>query len=193
VKEMKPQVRVLGIDDSPFKFSDSKSLVIGALVRLPGYLEAVMKTEVQIDGSDATDSLAQMISVSRYKEQIKAVMIDGIALAGFNVVDIESLHESTDIPVITVTRDKPAMDEIRSALKKHFDDWEERFELLSRIRLRKVTTAHNPLYASGIGLGWDDISQLVKSSTVRGVVPEPVRIAHLISAAMVRGESRGRA
>lgn len=193
MKEMKPQVRVLGIDDSPFKFSDSKSLVIGALVRLPGYLEAVMKTEVQIDGSDATDSLAQMISVSRYKEQIKAVMIDGIALAGFNVVDIESLHESTDIPVITVTRDKPAMDEIRSALKKHFDDWEERFELLSRIRLRKVTTAHNPLYASGIGLGWDDISQLVKSSTVRGVVPEPVRIAHLISAAMVRGESRGRA
>ncbi|HIH01160.1 TPA: hypothetical protein HA259_03650 [Thermoplasmata archaeon] len=29
-------------------------------------------------------------------------------------------------------------------------------------------------------------------TTVRGAVPEPVRIAHLISAAMVRGESYGR-
>jgi len=193
VKEMKPQVRVLGIDDSPFIFSDSESLVIGALVRLPGYLEAVMKTEVQIDGSDATDRLARMISASRYKEQVKAVMIDGIALAGFNVVDIEALHKSTEIPVITVTRDRPDMDEIRSALRKHFDDWEERFELLSRVRLKKMTTAHNPLYASGVGLDWEDVSQLVKSSTVRGVLPEPVRIAHLISAAMVRGESRGRA
>ena len=79
---MKNQIRVLGIDDSPFGFKDRKALVVGALVRVPNYLEGVMKTEVEVDGIDSTEQLAHMISSSRYRDQIKAVMIDGIAVAG---------------------------------------------------------------------------------------------------------------
>ena len=58
---MKPHVRVLGIDDSPFKFGDEKALVVGALVRIPNYLESVMKTEVTVDGTDSTDQLVEMV------------------------------------------------------------------------------------------------------------------------------------
>lgn len=81
---MKRQIRILGIDDSPFRFDERKALVVGVLVRIPNYLESVMKAEVTIDGSDASHVVTDMISRSRYRDQIKAVFFDGIALAGFN-------------------------------------------------------------------------------------------------------------
>ena len=189
---MKRQVRVLGIDDSPFEFGDGKSLVVGALVRAPGYLEAVMRTEVTVDGADATERVVGMVLGSRYREQVKAVMLDGIALAGFNVVDIDALHEALEVPVLTVTRDPPDMEGIQSALEKHFDDWRERLAIVTRHPLRRIRTTSKPLYASGVGLTWKEFEELVALSTVRGVVPEPVRVAHLISSAMARGESYGR-
>lgn len=192
MRTMKQQVRVLGIDDSPFKFGKGNALVIGALVRAPSYLEAVMKTEVEIDGSDSTEKLVGMVSGSRYREQVRAIMIDGIALAGFNLVDMDELHSRLGIPVVAVTRDEPDLEKMRSALSSHFADWKERFVLVTKHPLWKISTGHNPLYASGVGLDTAGFEELVKISTVKGVVPEPVRMAHLIATAMAKGESYGR-
>lgn len=189
---MKQQVRILGIDDSPFKFGDSRALIIGALVRIPNYLEGVLKSEVTVDGKDSTDVLVGMISGSRFKDQIKLIMIDGIALAGFNIIDLERLHNSLEIPVLTLTRDEPDFDRMREALKKNFEDWKDRYDLLTKFKLRAIHTEHKPLYACGIGMDWGDLNELVSISTVRGVVPEPLRIAHLVASAVVRGESYGR-
>lgn len=188
---MKAHVRVLGIDDSPFRFRDERAIVIGALVRVPNYLESVMKTEVVVDGTDATANLAEMISRSRYKDQIEAVMLDGITFAGFNIVDIEQLSKSTNTPIVTVTRNKPDLDKMRSALSKHFDDWESRFELITKLELRKVKTEHNPVFVSSYGGDEHELDALVVAAIVRGAVPEPIRIAHLIASALVRGESYG--
>jgi len=189
---MKQQIRILGIDDSPFKFNGGKALVVGALVRVPNYLEGVMKSEVTVDGSDSSDAIIQMVSRSRYREQIKAIMTDGIALAGFNIIDVKRVHEALRIPVLTVTRDEPDFEKIKSALMKHFPDWTERYSLVTKLELRRIQTEHNPLFVSGVGLSWLEFEELVRISTVRGVVPEPIRIAHLIAAAMVKGESSGR-
>jgi uncharacterized protein len=189
---MKLQARVLGIDDSPFRFGDEKSIVIGALVRVPNYLEGVMKSEVTVDGTDATDVVISMVSRSRYKDQIRAIMLDGIALAGFNVLDLERIHSTLGTPVLAVTRDKPDFGEMKAALMKHFPDWEERYRLITKLDLKQIATKHNPLTASGIGLDWSEFEEIVSMSTVRGAVPEPVRIAHLIAAAVAKGESYGR-
>lgn len=189
---MKGQIRVLGIDDSPFDFKQGKSLVVGALVRAPNYLEAVMRTEVTVDGDDSTDQLVRMVSGSHHSDQMRAIIIDGIALAGFNVIDIDRLHDESGIPVLTVTRDQPDLEGMKAALKKHFGDWERRFELVSRHQLRRIKTEHKPLYACGLGLDWAEFEELVGLCTVRGAVPEPLRIAHLISSALVKGESYGR-
>jgi len=189
---MKTQVRILGIDDSPFRFKDEKALVVGALVRLPNYLEGVMRTEVTVDGSDSTDMLLEMVSRSRYKDQVKAVMLDGIALAGFNVVDVEKLHSELGVPVITITRDRPDLGKMKDALKKHFPDWGSRYSMITKMELREMETEQKPIYATATGIDWGEAAKLVEQSTVRGVVPEPLRVAHLISSAMVRGESYGR-
>ncbi len=189
---MKQQIRVLGIDDSPFEFGERKALVVGVVARVPSYVESVMITEVEVDGTDATAKVIDMIERSRHREQVKAVLLDGIALAGFNVLDIAEIHETLDIPVLTVTRDRPDLRTMRDALEKHFHDWRRRYELVSKHELREIQTMHKPLYASGIGLTWKEFQELVSMCTVRGAVPEPLRLAHLIASAMTRGESYGR-
>lgn len=184
-----------GIDDSPFDFGNraAKATVIGTITRAPSYLEGILKFEVSVDGDDATEKIQGALSTSRFLEQLRAVLIDGIALAGFNIVDIEALSNNLKVPVITVTREKPDMESIRNALSKYFDDWKERLEKLQRIPLVELSTAHNPIYVSYAGTTEDIAEKVIRATTIRGAIPEPIRMAHIIASGLVRGESRGKA
>jgi len=190
---LKSQVRVLGFDDAPFRFGPQKVLVIGTVMRLPGYLEGVLRTECMVDGDDATEALVTAILGSRFREQIKLVMIDGVALGGFNVVDIDLIREETDLPAATVTRDKPDMKKIEAALRKHFRDWQDRLEVIERHELHEIGTGHKPLYVSVSGMKLEEVRSMLRQSIVRGAMPEPLRVAHIIASGVVKGESRGRA
>jgi uncharacterized protein len=188
---MKDQVRVLGIDDAPFKFGDEKVPVVGAMLRAPSYLEAVMTSAATVDGNDSNDVISKMVNASRYRDQIKLMLIDGIALGGFNVVDIGEIFERTGIPVATVTRDRPDIDEMSRALRKHFIDWERRLDIIKRKEIMAVTTRHSPIFVSFEGISKEELVMTMEGCTVLGALPEPIRVAHLIAAAMVRGESKG--
>lgn len=190
---MKPHVRVLGIDDSPFTFKEKDVVIIGAAVRLPNYLEGVLRTKVDMDGTDATDRLREMVRRSRYMENLAAILIDGIAVGGFNVIDIEALYTDLGIPVVTVTRDEPDIKSIEDVLKAKFSDWKKRLDLITGRDLHTVKTEHKPLYVQFVGTELSDVEELISKSTVLGALPEPIRIAHLIAAAIRTGESHGRA
>jgi hypothetical protein len=190
---MKKQIRILGIDDSPFTFCDKYVTVIGAVLRGGGYLECVLSSCVSIDGDEATAVCKDMIQNTKHRQQLKAVMLDGVALGGFNVVDIYELHESTDLPVITVTRDPPDLDKIKLALQKNFKDWRKRWEILRRGDIHTVETRHNPIFVKHVGLSLEEVKEIIKLSTIRGVIPEPIRVAHIIASGIVRGESYGKA
>jgi endonuclease V-like protein UPF0215 family len=197
---MKPQFRVLGIDDGPFSFSDRKVPIIGVVVR-KGYIDAVLRTEAEVDGDDATTAISALVLDSGYQDQLEAVMLDGACVGGFNVVDIDELNRATGIPVLTVTRDRPDMDKIRAALEKlgstpkygrpPVQDWKCRLERLERTRLVEVDTGHKPIYMGFAGTKEQDAKGIVTASTIRGSMPEPVRLAHLIARAYVTGRSKG--
>ena len=190
---MKQQIRLLGIDDSPFTFTEKYATVIGVVMRGGGYLECVLRRQVAIDGSDATYVCKEMIESTRHRKQLKAMMIDGVALGGFNVVDIDEICSDTNLPIITVTRDKPDFEKIRLALQKNFEDWKERWNLMRKGELYKVKTLHNPIYVKCAGISVEGAKEIIKLSTIRGVVPEPIRVAHLIASGVTRGESYGKA
>jgi endonuclease V-like protein UPF0215 family len=190
---MKGQVRVLGLDDGPFSFGDDTAPLIGVLTRTPNYVEGILSGRVSVDGTDATDVISRMVLKSRYREQIKLVMLDGGCMGGFNVVDIEELYRLINLPVATVSRDPPDHDAVREALRGHFKDWECRWEMMSRGKEYSVSTGRHVVYGRHVGLEADTLRELLVLSTVRGAVPEPLRIAHLVATALVRGESRGRA
>lgn len=190
---MKEHIRVLGIDDSPFSFEDDTTVIVGVLIRMPNYVEAVMKSEIDVDGWNSTEKIECMVQESRYRENISAVLIDGIALGGFNVVDIKKLNDLIGIPVASITRKQPDLDSMAAALKKKFADWEKRYKLITGNEMREVETEHNPLYVQHVGIDFESLETLIRKSTVRGALPEPIRVAHLIVTALKRGESYGRA
>jgi len=191
--KMKHEIRLLGIDDSPFTFNEKYANIIGVVMRGGSYIEGVLRNQISIDGGDATFVCKQMIEETRHRKQLKAVLLDGVALGGFNVVDIGEIYNDTDIPVITITRDKPDMAKIKNALQKNFDDWKNRWSLISKGELYEVETRHNPIYVKCVGLSIDEAKEIIKLSTIRGVIPEPIRVAHLIASGITRGESYGKA
>ncbi|DAC72220.1 MAG TPA: hypothetical protein DSN98_06340 [Thermoplasmata archaeon] len=190
---MKRQIRILGIDDAPFNFDEKYSAAIGVVMRGGEYLECVLRSCVTIDGTDATAICTQMIKNSRHRHQLKAVMLDGACLGGFNVVDIDELSESTSLPVITITRDKPDMQKIKQALSKNFNDWKDRWAVLQKGKLHRIPTQYNPIYIKCSGLSLEEAKEIINISTIRGVIPEPIRVAHLIASGITRGESYGKA
>lgn len=190
---MKSQIRTLGIDDAPFKFTDKTTEVVAVLLRGNFYIDGVLKTEIKVDGKDATDKLIGMIGASRYKEQAKALIIDGIAFGGFNVIDIQKLYRDLHIPVITVTRKKPNLDSMKKVLKRKFADWKERWKYITSEEIVRIKRGRSCIYVNYVGLNLPEVKEILDITTLRGVMPEPVRIAHLIAAGVKSGESHGRA
>mgnify|MGYP006281227215 FL=1 len=190
---MKSEIRILGLDDAPFTFTDSSTDVVGVIMRGNHYLEGVLHDTISVDGSDATTVCERMITKTRHVKQLKAILFDGATMGGFNVIDIERIYETTKVPVITVTRKKPDFEKIELALKKHFSDWENRLNLLEKGRLQKIQTSHNPLYIKCLGISLAEAKEIITLATIRGVVPEPLRVAHIIASGISRGESYGKA
>ena len=190
---MKSEIRILGLDDAPFSFGDSSTDVIGVIMRGNHYIEGVLHDIITVDGTDATSTCEHMIAKTRHVTQLKAIFFDGATMGGFNIIDSEQIWKKTKVPVITVTRKKPDFEKIELALKKHFSDWENRLNLLEKGRLQKIQTSHNPLYIKCLGISLAEAKEIITLATIRGVVPEPLRVAHIIASGISRGESYGKA
>src|SRR2546426_6018716 len=145
---MKAKSRFLGIDDAPFRFSDESVPVVGVVVQAPSYIEGVLTTLAEVDGHDATERIAAMVRRSRYLAGLATMLIDGTAVGGFNVIDIDALHAAVDRPVVTVTRKKPNLDSIETALRRRFDDWKERLAIIRRHEIESVRTSHGALWGT---------------------------------------------
>jgi uncharacterized protein len=192
VKLLKQLIRVLGIDDGPFKFSDEFVPIVGVVMR-GGYLDGVMRSQVKVDGDEATEVVLEIINKSRYKEQVRVLMLDGVALGGFNVVDLHEVHERTGIACISITRDRPDYKAMEKVLRTKFKDWERRWAIVGREDLMSVDTGHKPIYFRAHGLDNNEAKRLIVRSILRGALPEPLRVAHIIATALVKGESKGNA
>ncbi len=190
---MKDQARVLGIDDGPFVKGTGRAALAGVLVCPPGYVEGIIVSSCQVDGDDANEAIVSMVRDSRFSQQVRMIMVDGAALGGFNVVDVRGLSEGLGVPVLTISRDVPDMGSIKEALKAHFPDWERRFDIISRNRVRPVEVPDGRVFITSEGIGDAEAESMVRRCTVRGCLPEPIRLAHLVATALVRGESHGKA
>jgi endonuclease V-like protein UPF0215 family len=47
--------------------------------------------------------------------------------------------------------------------------------------------------AQKIGISLKDAMKIIHLSTVRGFIPEPIRVAHIIASGITTGDSKGRA
>jgi len=190
--EIKKEIRILGIDDASFNlYEDKKTILIGAIFRGGEWLDGVLKTEVAIDGNDATEKIAGMVKNTRHKD-LRVIMLDGITFGGFNVANIKKIYEETGLGVIVVVRKLPDFEEIEMVIKR-YDYYEERKEGIRAAGIpRKVETRPgNFIYIQCSGIKFEDAEYIVKLSSTRSLIPEPIRVAHLIASGVALGESRG--
>jgi hypothetical protein len=192
---IKDEIRILGFDDGPFKpRSHQKVLVVGVVHRGGKFFDGVIRTWIICDGLNATEKIAKLVNETKHKEEIQVLMFKGITIAGFNMIDVKKLYEKTGIPVIIVMRKEPDMDKFKQALK-NFDNYEKRLDFIRNAgKIYKVKIKKNKsIYYQFIGLEKKEAEKIIKLSSTRSLIPEPLRVAHLIASAMVDGESRGRA
>lgn len=196
----KYQTRILGIDDSPhLKGKTKKVLVVGVLFRGGEYLDYLTSTFVKLDGLDATKKLTEMILQCRAKESLQIIMLDGIALGGFNVIDVQKLYEETKLPILIVTRKKPNFSLIKKALS-HFKDGQKRWKIIQKAGPVKEFVVKNKnlakpvkIYYQSVGLDKKEVQNLFKITITHSAIPEPIRVAHIIGQGIILGESKGRA
>ncbi len=190
---VKPEIRILGIDDSALL--SEKVMIVGTVFRGGDWIDGVLRSEITRDGLDATEVIVKMIKNSRHYGQLRIIMLDGITYGGFNVVDIEDLYRETGLPVIVIMRSYPDFDKIRSALR-HFSDGETRWDMIRKAgEIEKLITGRNgtPIYIQKSGIGAKSAEKIIRLTSIRSSIPEPLRVAHLIATGIIFGESRGKA
>ncbi len=186
---MKSEIRLLGIDDAPFdKFKDKKTLIVGAFFRGGSSIDGVLSDVVDVDGTDASDKIIGMVKQSKFHPQLRAILLKGLAVGGFNMVDIAKVSSKTKVPVIVVMRKLPDARTMKEALIKLGKKGSVKFI----DRAGKIHKAGS-LYIQFSGTTLEKAKEIIKISCNRGNIPEPVRVAHLMAGGVKLGESRGKA
>jgi endonuclease V-like protein UPF0215 family len=189
IKTWKTGTRVLGVAES-FQKTDKRSIVAGVVMRGDLRIDGAGFCHPKVGGTDATDELVSMFNrIDRM--DIRAWLLGGSIISWFNFVDLDRLAELTGIPVTCVSYNPS--DGIEEYIKEYFpEDWKSRLEILNRIGERKLVPLSDgfSVYLSASGLDIQRALKLVDMFTIDGRVPEPIRVARILSAALRRSRSR---
>lgn len=181
--------RAIGFDDAPF------ARRAGARVRLVGAVcagtrfEGLVVGRVVRDGLGATGEIVRLLHEGKFLPQLHVVLLDGIAFGGFNLVDLPALAAALDRPCVAVMRKRPDVHAVRRVLAG-LPSAARRLAMLERAG---AIHEARPFYFQVAGAEPREIARLLPTLTDRGHVPEALRLAHLIGAAIVHGESGRRA
>jgi len=181
---------VIGFDDAPFLREHRGDVLVVGTAWSGLRLEGVLSTRVRRDGRNATTALAALVKRSRFAAHTRLIMLQGIALAGFNVVDINGLHEALGIPVLVVARRRPTLSAIREALLGHVRGGARKWALIEKAGPMEPL---GQVYVQRAGISLEEAGEVVSRWSVSGNIPEPLRVAHLIAGGVTTGQSRGRA
>jgi len=190
-RKIKDEIRILAWDDGPFEFkSKKKDILVGVIFRGGKILDGFLKTEIRVDGTDATRKIIDKTLKCKHKD-LRIIMLDGITVGGFNVVDIKQIYEKTKLPVIISIRKKPDIKKFISSLKK-LSNSKKRLKSLDNAGPIYPTIIKNKrLYFQCYGIEKKDAEEIIRKTSTVSLIPEPLRVAHLIATGFVLGESVG--
>ena len=178
-------IKVIGFDDAPFSRTSGSPVSIAGVVCGGTRFEGMVWGKVLPDGLDATDAICQLLLGGKFLPQLHLVLLDGIAFGGFNIIDLPKLASRLQIPCVAVMRRQPDLAAVEKALG-HLSDSEYRLELLRRAG--KIY-AFEPFFFQVCGEQPEVIALVLQRLTDTGKVPEALRLAHLIGAAVITGVS----
>ncbi len=152
-----------------------------------GRLDGVVSGRVRRDGRNSTRTLTGLVRDGRFAAHLQLVMLQGIAFAGFNVVDIHTLAADIGLPVLVVARRRPDLAAIRRALLRRVPGGARKWSLVEGAGAMERAAG---VWVQRAGLSLRAAEHVIAASAVHGKLPEPLRVAHLIAGGLA-GQSRG--
>ncbi len=187
---MRAGVRALGVAES---YDDAESTLAGAVVRADRVADGFVLGTCTVGGDDATDAVADMVA-RLGREDVRYLLLSGVAPAWFNLFDLPALHERTGVPTVSVTYEESRG--LESAIREAFDDPATVADRLETYRdqpdRRPVTVDDRRLYVRAVGIDDAAAADAVRAFTPEGGRPEPLRVARLVARAAADGVDRDR-
>lgn len=180
---------VIGFDDGAFDRKHRGDVLLVGAVFADLRLEGVLAGKVRRDGCNATETIVSLIRRSRFVSHLHAILLQGVAVAGFNVIDLNRVHAELEVPVIAVARKAPNYTAIKRALLEKVRGGQRKWQLIERLGPMESIAG---VYVQRVGIGLREVEKLLARFSVHGLLPEPIRVAHIIASGITQGESRHR-
>uniref|UniRef100_A0A7C2ZNH9 UPF0215 protein ENO77_00620 n=1 Tax=Ignisphaera aggregans TaxID=334771 RepID=A0A7C2ZNH9_9CREN len=183
----------LGIDDGYFDIAYKKArlghrTVLAGAVVCNNAFENLFLDVVTVDGLDALSVASRIVEKTVALHDIKAVFLDGVTYAGFNIIDPDRLYAISSIPIVVVFRHKLELEKVREALVNHFHDYKYRYGVIKKTYARsfELHLTHIPttIRVYAVGLNSDRVGKLLLKLCGIFADPLPLRIADKIASAL---------
>jgi len=183
----KSGIRGLAVAES-FSQDSKKSVLSGIVMSTDLVIDGFVMGHSTVRGDDATDVILSMFE-KLGRTDVSFLLISGIIISLYNMVDVKRISEKIGLPVIGITHEES--DGIEDAIKHHFpDSYKSKLAEYSKLGSReKITlhTSHN-LYIRNEGCTILEAKQLLDKITSQGSIPEPLRIAQLLANTLLRAK-----
>jgi len=174
--------RVMGIAES-FSLNPPLSFISGIVMRRDFNIDGAAIANITVNGSDATDKIVDMYK-KMHRNDISAMVINGCILSMYNIVEAERIKEQTSLPVVCIASREGKNLENTMALHNEINKIEAYRKLGRQSGIMLKTGYH--IWVRVFGLNLSEAASLLNSYTINGKVPEPVRVAGLISSACLK-------
>jgi len=181
----KKGLRGLAIAES-FRQNSSKSILSGVVMRRDFVIDGFVFGRTTLDGDDATDVILQMYEDLK-RPDISYLLISGLIISLYNIIDIKKIHESLQIPIIGITyHDSKG---IEDSIKHHFpNSYKPKINNYQKLGIRKKITLHtsSDVFVRKEGCTLHDVKYLLDKLTLQGSLPESVRVAQLLAKSLLQ-------
>ncbi|AGN00709.1 hypothetical protein L593_03790 [Salinarchaeum sp. Harcht-Bsk1] len=179
---MKSGARAVGVAESYARGAD-RSTLAGVVCRADRTVDGCAFATCTVGGTDLTDGIATVYD-RLDREDVSYVLVAGVALAWYNILELESVAERVDRPVIAVTFEDSSG--LESSLRDAFDGQalSERLERYRALPDRRATTVdgHDRYYRVA-GIDPTEAARVLEHFTAEGGRPEPLRVARFVARA----------
>jgi endonuclease V-like protein UPF0215 family len=145
-------------------------------------IDGVAFGSTALGGNDATDCIVGMYK-SLARDDINCILLDGLVISMYNIINGEQIVRKTGIPVVAITfEDSKGLE---GNIKRRFHDSQSKLEQYEKLGQREQITLKTGKYL--FIRYWEMNNRkavaILNSFTLQGSVPEPVRVAKLVARA----------
>ncbi len=182
-------IEIIAVDDgffpTQYKGRKGKTLLLGIKTINIYHIVDLVYTSILVDGLETTNRTCRLI---KQLGEANLVFLDGITYAGFDVVDADQVYSETGIPVIVYQQYPLDLHRVKKALRKHFPDWKQRYNVIEKIyrKMSYYPTRWRPILFYNVGINREDAIYYLEKTMIYSPVPEPLRLADQIASTVSR-------